>query len=58
MIKRLCNPRITLLHKRRSSEATTEECMKYLPRRLPGQTMGQMGSLHQAHHHHRMRKDL
>ena len=33
---------------------------KYLPcrlhRRLPGHTMGQMGSLHKAHHH-RMRKD-
>ena len=39
---------------------TTEELIiftKYLPRRLPSQTMGQMGSLHKAHHHHRMRKD-
>ena len=30
---------------------------KYLPRCLPGQTMGQMGSLHKAHRHHRMCKD-
>ena len=67
MSKGLSNPRITLLYTNAEvlrlllkndylHEVSSSRLHRPLSRRFPGQTMGQMGSLHKARHH-RMRKD-